>query len=55
MEPEQQQNDQQSTKPIKGYGKRSAWQWILIYIIVAVVLYGIIYLVFIRKDGAPGY
>ena len=30
----------------KGYGKRSVWAWIGIYIIVAIVVYGAIYLVY---------
>ncbi|MFZ2125544.1 MAG: hypothetical protein WA087_03605 [Candidatus Saccharimonadales bacterium] len=30
-----------------GYQKRPIWQWIALYIVVATVLYGIIYLIFI--------
>lgn len=37
------------------YGKRPLWQWIAIYLIVAVVVYGIIYLLFIRGNGSSGY
>lgn len=29
-----------------GYGKRSVWYWVGIYIIVAIVVYGAIYLVY---------
>jgi flagellar basal body-associated protein FliL len=39
-------------EPKKGYNKRSIWQWILIYIIAAVIVYGIIYLVLFQGfDG----
>lgn len=42
--------------PSKGYGKRSRIQWILIYLVVAIVVYGIIYFVWIRKSGGTsGY
>ncbi len=41
MEPKQNQ-------PAKngGYGKRPLWQWVVIYIIVAIVVYGIAFLVY---------
>jgi len=43
-------------KPAKGYGKRSKTQWIIIYVIAAVIIYGLIYLIFIRKSGGgSGY
>lgn len=46
----------QENKPAKSYGKRPMWQWAVIYLIVAIVVYGIIYLVFIRKSGSTsGY
>jgi hypothetical protein len=52
MEPE----NEQPTKPTKGYGKRSVWQWVLIYVVIAVVVYGIIYYLFIHKSGSTsGY
>lgn len=35
----------------KGYGKRPMWQWILIYIVVGVILYGLIYYFVIAKNG----
>lgn len=41
-------------KPSKGYGKRPMWQWLLIYILIAIVVYGLIYYVFVR-DGGTGY
>lgn len=53
MEPEDNQ-DQPAQKPSKGYGKRSAWQWIAIYVVVAVVVYGLIYYFVIRDSGDSG-
>jgi len=52
MEPENSQAPQKSTK---GYGKRPVWQWVLIYVVVAIVVYGLIYLLFIHKSGGGGY
>jgi flagellar basal body-associated protein FliL len=51
MEP----NDSQSPqKPAKGYGKRPVWQWIVIYVVIAAVVYGLVYYLFIRHKGG-GY
>jgi flagellar basal body-associated protein FliL len=41
-------------KPTKGYGKRSMKQWVLIYVVVAVIVYALIYFIFIRKSGSGG-
>ncbi len=46
--------EQTPQKPSKGYGKRPVWQWVVIYLIVAVVVYGLIYLLFIHKGGGTG-
>jgi hypothetical protein len=43
-----------SPKPTKGYGKRPLWQWTLIYAVVAVIVYGLAYLLFIHKSGGTG-
>jgi hypothetical protein len=53
MEPQDQQPPQ-NQEPAKGYGKRPKWQWAVIYLIVAIVVYGLIYLLFIRKSGGSG-
>ena len=50
----EEQNSEHEDKPSKGYGKRSKTQWVVIYVVAAVIVYGIIYLVFIRKSGG-GY
>jgi hypothetical protein len=39
----------------EGYGKRPLWQWILIYAVIAVILYGLFYYFFIAKGGSGGY
>ncbi len=51
MEPEKSDTPQ---KPAKGYGKRPMWQWVVIYVIVAAIVYGIIYYAFVRKTGGSG-
>jgi uncharacterized protein involved in response to NO len=48
MEPQDPETPQ---KPSKSYGKRPFWQWAVIYLIIAIVVYGLIYLIFIRKSG----
>ena len=50
MEPQEQQ-DQPSQKPSKGYGKRPVWQWVVIYLVVAVLVYGLIYYFVMRDTG----
>jgi len=41
-------------KANKGYGKRPVWQWVLIYLIIAVIVYGLVYLIFFHKSGSSG-
>ncbi len=48
----EEQDTQPSQKPSKGYGKRPKWQWILLYVVVAIIVYGLIYLIFIHKSGS---
>jgi len=38
--------------PKKGYGKRPVWQWVVIYLVAAAILYTIIYYLFIHKTGS---
>jgi len=38
----------EDNKPVKGYGKRPLWQWVVIYLVIAIIVYGIIYFVWIR-------
>jgi flagellar basal body-associated protein FliL len=49
-------NQQSPQKPTKGYGKHSIWYWILIYVVVGAIVYGLIYLLFFSGGGgAPSY
>ncbi|OPZ23518.1 MAG: hypothetical protein BWZ03_00480 [bacterium ADurb.BinA186] len=32
----------------KGYGKTPLWQWVVIYLIAAAIIYGLIYYFFLR-------
>jgi hypothetical protein len=42
----------QDSKPSKkGYGKRPTWQWIVGYVIIAIVVYGVIYYLFVHHGG----
>lgn len=38
----------------KGYGKHSVWWWAVVYLIAAVIVYGIIYLIFFNHAGGAG-
>jgi magnesium-transporting ATPase (P-type) len=42
-------------KSTKGYGKRPMWQWVVLYLIVAAIVYGLIYYFFFRNGGGTGY
>ena len=36
------------------YGKRPLWQWIIVYVVVAIVIYGLVYYFILAKKGG-GY
>jgi plastocyanin len=39
-----------------GYGKRPLWQWVLLYIVIGGIIYGLIYyFVFAKKGGGYNY
>ncbi|MEX1995317.1 MAG: hypothetical protein WD887_00870 [Candidatus Saccharimonadales bacterium] len=46
-------------KPMKAYGKRPVWQWVVIYLVIAVIVYGLVYVLFMRDggttDGSGGF
>lgn len=44
--------EQDTDKSTKGYGKHSKMYWIIVYLVVAVIVYGIIYLIFMHKGSA---
>ncbi len=48
MDPELQSSNQQP----KSYGKRPMWQWVVIYLVVASIVYGLVYYVFMRGDSS---
>jgi flagellar basal body-associated protein FliL len=53
MEPN---NDTQESKKPSKYGKRPLWQWIVLYVVVAVIVYFIVYLLFFHSHtGNSGY
>lgn len=37
------------------YGKRPMWQWILIYVVIGAVIYGLIYYFVLAKKGGVNY
>ena len=41
-------------KQPKGYGKRPVWQWVVLYLVVAAVVYGLVYYFFFRGTGTGG-
>ena len=41
-------DEDQYKQPTKGYGKRSKGQWIVIYLVGAVIVYGLIWYLFFR-------
>lgn len=44
----------EETRYKSGYGKRPLWQWILIYIVIGAIVYGIIYYLVIAYRGQGG-
>lgn len=47
--------DEQPQTESKGYGKRPLWQWIVLYGIIAIVVYGLIYYFVFAKKGGYNY
>ena len=37
------------------YGKRPMWQWVLLYLLIGVVVYGLVYYIFFAKKGGYNY
>ena len=44
--------DTDGNKSPKGYGKRPVWQWVVIYLVIAVIVYGVIYLIFANTGSS---
>ena len=49
------QDSEPEKKPSKGYGKRSTKQWVIIYVVAAIIVYALIYFLFMRKSSGSGY
>ncbi len=48
--------DTQPTTQGSGYGKRPLWQWIVIYVVIGIVVYGLIYyFVLAKRNGGSNY
>lgn len=47
-------DEQQNSTPTKGYGKHSKAYWVWVYVVAAIIVYGLIYLIFIHKSGSGG-
>jgi len=43
-----------NNKPKGKYGKRPMWQWVVLYLVVAVIVYGLIYYLFMRDSSSTG-
>jgi len=41
-------------KQPKGYGKRPLWQWVVLYLIVGAVVYGLVYYFFFMPPSGSG-
>lgn len=48
-------DEQTPDTPKGGYGKHSKSYWVIVYLIGAVILYGLIYLLFFYHSGKGGY
>lgn len=35
-----------------GYGKRPIWQWIVLYIVIGLIVYGAVYFIFFHKSNS---
>src|SRR5258708_37998948 len=38
-----------------GYGKKPLWQWVLLYVIIGVIVYGVLYYLLAGKYGGNTY
>lgn len=43
------------TQQGSGYGKRPLWQWIVIYVVIGVVVYGLVYYFVFANKGDSLY
>lgn len=45
-------SQQPNKESSKGYGKRPLWQWVVVYLVLAVIVYGLVYYLFMRDSGS---
>jgi len=43
--------EQKQAESKSAYGKRPLWQWVALYVVVAIIVYGVIYYVFMHKQN----
>lgn len=43
--------EENSENKASGYGKRPLWQWIVLYLIIGGLIYGLIYFFILSKPG----
>lgn len=55
MDQDEQNTPREEPTPQKqsgnSYGGRPVWQWVLIYLVIGAILYGVIYLLFFSGSG----
>ncbi|OGM26233.1 hypothetical protein A2962_04325 [Candidatus Woesebacteria bacterium RIFCSPLOWO2_01_FULL_39_61] len=54
MEPEKPQAPE-SPSSQKAYGKKPMWQWVAIYVVIGVVIYGLVYYLYLSKRQTNPY
>jgi len=53
MEDMKQNGDQPTSQPAGGYGQKGGWKkWLLIYVVIAVIVYGLVYYFVLRNNGS---
>ncbi|MEX2006636.1 MAG: hypothetical protein WD877_00445 [Candidatus Saccharimonadales bacterium] len=52
--PPEESSASKPTKAATSYGKRPMWQWVLLYVVLAIIVYGLIYYFFLRDSGTDG-
>jgi plastocyanin len=53
VEPDNTQENQTNETAHPSYNKRPAWQWLVIYAVIGIIVYGLIYFLFLSKKQKP--
>ncbi|MBI2011272.1 hypothetical protein HYS91_00750 [Candidatus Daviesbacteria bacterium] len=48
---EEKKEEASSENKGSGYGKRPLWQWIVIYLVIGAIVYGLVYYFILSKPG----